>query len=484
MRGPGGRAAGQRPRVIVFPILLDGILKEAERRFPGVETKSIQDDVDLFGDPAVILGEGGALDFILAELQKVDLKPNLKKFQAYTTSPAEFQAALSAEQRRWLKQTFIITDPVLRSQVKHAETRASEAKAAAADAPPATKAEAEEGAQLLPCQLSRTLRHRHCSGHPWYTLPGAGASTTRIANRRRSAGQPSSPPAAARRGRCRKRSRGSNACATRRSSWRALLRTRPRVQSSTGRTRASATASARSRKGPPTRSRSSAPRASSDAPITPPADQRRMASVISANDRFSNSFGEKAPLRSAPFSNDEFQAAARTRFGVRLTCLKFSTSLSLKSNAFATDKFVDAFVNEHRRAKRWTALLFLRTPKPKELQQLRALSAPKCHRHRRFCEMALPVIYLSACVLPSCYKVRARCAYLFDDLDLGFETKGCAAGRARALSVCVPGYLNLCFVKNDEEGVSTASPQRGTRRCHSRMSACFGCLRGWDGDVA
>ena len=33
-----------------------------------------------------------------------------------------------------------------------------------------------------------------------------------------------------------------------------------------------------------------------------------------------------------------------------------------------------------------------------------------------------------------------------DGLDLGFETEGCAAGRARAFSVCVPGYLNLCFV--------------------------------------
>ena len=71
-----------------------------------------------------------------------------------------------------------------------------------------------------------------------------------------------------------------------------------------------------------------------------------------------------------------------------------------------------------------------------------------------------------------------------DCLDLGFETEGCAAGRARAFSVCVPGYLNLCFVKNDEEGVSKASPRRGTRRCHSLMSACFGYLRGWDGDVA
>ena len=32
-----------------------------------------------------------------------------------------------------------------------------------------------------------------------------------------------------------------------------------------------------------------------------------------------------------------------TRFGVRLTCLKSSTNLPLNFNAFATDKFVDAF---------------------------------------------------------------------------------------------------------------------------------------------
>ena len=57
-------------------------MSETERGFPGVETKAIQDDVDLYGDPAIILGEGGALDFILAELKKVDLEPNLKKFQA------------------------------------------------------------------------------------------------------------------------------------------------------------------------------------------------------------------------------------------------------------------------------------------------------------------------------------------------------------------------------------------------------------------
>jgi len=98
-------------------------------------------------------------------------------------------------------------------------------------------------------------------------------------------------------------------------------------------------------KRPSTRSRSSAPRASSDAPITtPPADQRRMAWVFSANDRFANSFGEGAPLRSVPFLNDEFHAAAQMRYGVELTCLKSFTNLPLKSNnASAIDKTVDAF---------------------------------------------------------------------------------------------------------------------------------------------
>ena len=75
----------------------------------------------------------------------------------------------------------------------------------------------------------------------------------------------------------------------------------------------------------------------------PPADQRRMAWVFSANGRFENSFGEGAPLRTTPFSNDEFQAAAQMRYGVRLTCLMSSTDLPLKSNASAPDKFVDAF---------------------------------------------------------------------------------------------------------------------------------------------
>jgi len=117
---------------------------------------------------------------------------------------------------------------------------------------------------------------------------------TRIANRGSSAGRPSLPPAAARRGICRKRSRGSDAYATRRSSWRPLLRTRPRVQSVFDRPdegigyrigkvqkRAFGEIKVLRAKGLERR-----------ADNLPPADQRRMASVFSANDRFAHLFGE------------------------------------------------------------------------------------------------------------------------------------------------------------------------------------------------
>jgi len=45
-----------------------------------------------------------------------------------------------------------------------------------------------------------------------------------------------------------------------------------------------------------------------------------------------------------------------------------------------------------------------------------------------------------------------------DGLDLGFETVGCVAGRARAFSVRVSDYLNPCFVKNHEE--------KSQKHCH------------------
>ena len=105
----------------------------------------------------------------------MDLEPNLKKFQAYTISPVEFQEALSTEQQRWLKRTFIITDPILRSQVEHAETMASEAKAAASDAPPATEAEAKAAAQFL-AAAAEAMRATIPEEHRAYGITGCGAA--------------------------------------------------------------------------------------------------------------------------------------------------------------------------------------------------------------------------------------------------------------------------------------------------------------------
>ena len=51
--GRAGGPQGSALTCIVFPILLDGILKATEQQFPGVEIKAIQDDVDLYGDPAI-----------------------------------------------------------------------------------------------------------------------------------------------------------------------------------------------------------------------------------------------------------------------------------------------------------------------------------------------------------------------------------------------------------------------------------------------
>ena len=42
-----------------------------------------------------------------------------------------------------------------------------------------------------------------------------------------------------------------------------------------------------------------------------------------------------------------------------------------------------------------------------------------------------------------------------DGVDLGFETSGYAAGRARAFNVRVSGYLNQFSVKNHEEGTKS-----------------------------
>ena len=78
------------------------------------------------GDPDKIFGtngSNGALQYLLDELKKVGLEPNLKKFQAYATPPA---AAVPP----WLKRPFYITCPVLRAEVEDAKQAAKLAAAA------------------------------------------------------------------------------------------------------------------------------------------------------------------------------------------------------------------------------------------------------------------------------------------------------------------------------------------------------------------
>ena len=65
---------------LFFPLAIDSALKATEAMYPGVEAKAIQDDIDLSGDPAVILGPNGALQYLLAALEASDLTPNHSKF--------------------------------------------------------------------------------------------------------------------------------------------------------------------------------------------------------------------------------------------------------------------------------------------------------------------------------------------------------------------------------------------------------------------
>jgi hypothetical protein len=69
-------------------------------------------------------GRHGALQYLLDELKKVGLEPNLKKFQAYATPPA------AAAVPPWLKRPSYITCPVLRAEVEDTKKAAKEAAAA------------------------------------------------------------------------------------------------------------------------------------------------------------------------------------------------------------------------------------------------------------------------------------------------------------------------------------------------------------------
>ena len=120
--GPQGSALTNQ----AFPLTIDGALKRTEAEFPGVTVRAIQDDCDLLGDPDLLFGsngDNGALQYLLDELKKVGLEPNLSKFQAYATPPAV--AAVPS----WLKRPFYITCPVLSAEVEDAKDAAEEATA-------------------------------------------------------------------------------------------------------------------------------------------------------------------------------------------------------------------------------------------------------------------------------------------------------------------------------------------------------------------
>ena len=173
--GRAGGPQGSALTSVAFPVLLDVILKAVERKYPGVEVKAIQDDVDLYGDPADILGDDGALEFLLAELKRIaKLKPNRKKFQAYTPTPEAYNAALAPGQQ-WLKRPFVITDPETRDRVKAADDLARGMAAAARVAPPELRAAAEAEARSLATAASE-MREGTPEGHRAYGIIGCGAA--------------------------------------------------------------------------------------------------------------------------------------------------------------------------------------------------------------------------------------------------------------------------------------------------------------------
>ena len=69
---------------LLFPLAINSALKATEAKYPGVEAKAIQDDIDLSWDPAVIMGPNRALQYLLAALETSDPTPNHSKFQAIT----------------------------------------------------------------------------------------------------------------------------------------------------------------------------------------------------------------------------------------------------------------------------------------------------------------------------------------------------------------------------------------------------------------
>ena len=76
---------------LAFPALINKALKATEAKFPGVELRAIQDDIDAAPPPDLIFGSNqdgsdGALHFLLEQLAELRLEPNKSKFQFYATT--------------------------------------------------------------------------------------------------------------------------------------------------------------------------------------------------------------------------------------------------------------------------------------------------------------------------------------------------------------------------------------------------------------
>ena len=131
---------------LAFPALINKALKATEAKFPGVELRAIQDDIDASGPPDLIFGSNqdgsnGALHFLLEQLAELDLKPNKSKFQFYATTERAAERAPS-----WLPRPFYITDPDRRAAVDDLEAKAAAAANNARSAPPGERESAEAAA--------------------------------------------------------------------------------------------------------------------------------------------------------------------------------------------------------------------------------------------------------------------------------------------------------------------------------------------------
>ena len=78
-----GGAQGNAVTNIAFPISIDKPLKEAERNFPGVIIRAVQDDITILGDPTQIFGPNNVREQLQADLQARGYKFHPTKKFAY-----------------------------------------------------------------------------------------------------------------------------------------------------------------------------------------------------------------------------------------------------------------------------------------------------------------------------------------------------------------------------------------------------------------